>query len=335
LSLTNNWTVTNNIIGMQTCTAPCATGEGVDLWGYDATPARILIDGNIILGQDTSNSTGILIYKNVVADITNNKVTGYTRAISLSSDIPGTAPSAKIVQNFLTKNSYGIYVGAASEVLANHNYIFQNTQGAIYNASGVLINAEKNIWGTTDLSEIDGMVYGDVNYENPAILGAKGDKGEDGSPDTQIDILTKISQQADGAVLQMKQGPGENDLSKKILVQDKESKEKFSVSGDGTVTLGDDTAAQGGKLIAKQGLTEDDKSSKIQVMDKGRKAQFDVSSDGTVTLGNDTAAQGGKITLKEGQSEVDTVKIEFKDKTGKTTFQITSQGTLIIGGSKE
>jgi N-acetylneuraminic acid mutarotase len=71
--------------------------------------------------------------------------------------------------------------------------------------------------------------------------GIQGIQGPAGSPDTQAQILTKITTQTDGALLAVKKGPAEDTSTVKFAVNDG-TNNKFSVQAKGIVAIGNTTA---------------------------------------------------------------------------------------------
>jgi hypothetical protein len=71
--------------------------------------------------------------------------------------------------------------------------------------------------------------------------GIQGIQGPAGSPDTQAQILTKITTQTDGALLAVKKGPAEDNSTVKFAVNDG-TNNKFSVQAKGIVAIGNTTA---------------------------------------------------------------------------------------------
>jgi hypothetical protein len=340
------WTITNN------------TFRNIGVYGISlaSNASESVIDHNIYHGRGSAamQEIGITITK-ATAVVTNNIITNCRNDANtyvLSGGIFITdSPSVIVTDNVFSDNEVGMviengggYGSIDSTVEAHYNYLCNESYKAIWtNNSTITVNLENNIWCTTDPDEIESMLsdpFAMVDFDPWSKIGAKGEQGPAGaqgpagSPDTQIDILNKIAQQTDGAVLNMQQGVSEDDKVGKVLVKDKAAKTQFEVTNDGTVTLGNETADAGGKLMVKQGLAEDDAVGKVTVQDKVGKAKFEVTGDGTVKIGNTTAPQGGQLIVQQGSAEDDKkAKVLVKDKANRTVFQVTSDGTLIIGGN--
>ena len=65
--------------------------------------------------------------------------------------------------------------------------------------------------------------------------GPQGPEGPQGSPDTQADILNKISTQTDGAQLMIAQGTGDASSLPKLIVRDNMGQNQFYVTSDGSL----------------------------------------------------------------------------------------------------
>ena len=195
LRLFNNWTVTHNFIWD-------IQRVGIHVNG---TETEYKITDNIYIGKGEGDwlDYGIEVERGAFALVTNNVVSeclgvalsdGSTSAGIYATTFFGgfaTTTTALLYDNTVYNNTDGIAVGydAADTaiVIAHDNYIFNNNMGISSTSSTVTVNAEMNIWGTTDLAVIATMVSGLVDYDPPASLSAKGDKGDPGDPGAKGD----------------------------------------------------------------------------------------------------------------------------------------------------
>jgi hypothetical protein len=79
--------------------------------------------------------------------------------------------------------------------------------------------------------------------------GATGPQGPAGSPDTQSQILSKISTISDGAILAVQQGPTEATNTTKLAVKNTSGVQKFSVGADGTILVNTNTLDSAGSKL--------------------------------------------------------------------------------------
>ena len=190
LSLRSDSTVTNNYFW------------DIGRIGIHVNIGEFKITGNTYVGKGPGDGLdyGIELEVGALATITDNIISncqavaasdGSTSAgIYMTTYFGGATTTTGILSNnVVTNNSYGIQVGYEDDAYtetsiceAHNNYIYDNTVLGIAHKTGAgpTVHAERNIWGTTDLAAIAAMVAGNVDYDPPSSLSAKGDKGDQG-----------------------------------------------------------------------------------------------------------------------------------------------------------
>jgi len=156
-------TITDNIV----------TGNSAD-WGggiscYQSSPP---ITGNIITGNSaTYRGGGIFCVWQVFSTITGNVITGNSAGYGGGISCENASPT--ISNNTLTGNSAtfcdGIYsYGESSHPTINCNNLVNGGEYEIWNATGNVIDATNNWWGTTNTDSIDARIW---DYYDDITLG--------------------------------------------------------------------------------------------------------------------------------------------------------------------
>jgi hypothetical protein len=150
---------------------------------YDGT--EVTIDHCTYTGKGSIDCLdyGFELGGGAVGTVTNNTVTnckgvassdGSTSAGVLITTYYGSGTAGDLFGNVITDNTCGIGAGYdsndTSDVVAHYNDVSGNDNEGIDNTSSTkTVDAEKNWWGTTDLTAIAAMVGGLVDYDPPLL----------------------------------------------------------------------------------------------------------------------------------------------------------------------